>query len=384
MMPAPEGRLVRTGQTLLSMICLLGYTSSGLPADEPVLPQLSKKSYLLDLNLHEFSVLTAAEVDGLMKYGGTGDFKLTMAKEGEAIKWKITIDNPRLIEVLGIYIGEKAVGLMNEFSRQDVDADGKIVMQAIASLGQKVDFSQKNPVWSEVNVRGTVVKQGENLTIQTADGNLNVAGPNANVISKWADREVIADGYAKAPGQFEPIRVIEKRTHTLELFVMSLCPYGQRAAMNLLDHLGNQDQAEHPKLEVHYIFYKRQKDGKDTFTSLHGDKEITENLVQIVLRDRYPALFEAYLRQRASSGELPWRLVMEQFGVDQPIMDEIESIITKERDALIQAEYDYVTGRYNITDGSPSYVWESERVMDLGKIPQFKAMFDFAGKAGEK
>jgi hypothetical protein len=194
----------------------------------------------------------------------------------------------------------------------------------------------------------------------------------------------LADGFVKVPGQFEPTRVIEQRTNTLELFVMSQCPFAQRAETKLYGFRDSPNVTQKPKLEVRYIFYKQQKDGKGVYTSLHGEEEVTENLVQMVLRDRYAALFEPYVRQRATSGNLPWRKLLEQAGSSKLLLDEIEAAITSERDALIQAEYNYVTGQYGITDGSPSYVWESERVMDLTKIERFKALKDFTGQPCSK
>jgi hypothetical protein len=341
-------------------------------------------AYALYLNLHEFSVLNAAEVEGLHKYGGSADFKVRMAIEGTNIVWSVTTDNARQIEVWGIYVGEKAVNLIRDMSLQEVDANSRIAMQAIASLGQKLEFAQKNPIWSGVKVAGFVGQQGTNWTIQTADGPLRVTGTNVSAVSSWAGRNVVADGFVKVPGQFEPTRVIEQRTNTLELFVMSQCPFGQRAETKLYSFLESTNLTQKPKLEVRYIFYKQQKDGKDIFTSLHGEEEITENLAQMVLRDRYGPLFEHYVRQRATSGNVPWRKLLEQVGAGKPVLDEIQNAITTQRDALIQAEYNYVTGQYGITDGSPSYVWESERVTDLTKVDRFKALKDFTGEACNK
>jgi hypothetical protein len=159
-----------------------------------------------------------------------------------------------------------------------------------------------------------------------------------------------------------------------------LCPFGQSAETKLYSFLEGTNVVQKPKLEIHYLFYKQQKDGRDLFTSLHGEDEITENLVQIVIRDRFPPLFEHYVRQRANGGHLPWRKLLEQVGLAKPTIDEIEATITSQRDSLIQAEYNFVTGQYGIYDGSPSYVWESERVMDLAKIEPFKGLSGFSGE----
>ncbi len=340
--------------------------------------------YRLRLTLNEFSILNVSEMDGLLKYGGSGEFKLKMAKEGNEVVWTVTIDNPRLMELLPIFVGEKTIKLIQGLDLNNLDPNQKLALEVIKSLTQKLEYAQRNPVWDSVKLAGAVVQQGTNWVIQTASGPMLVVGTNTAIVSNWAERSVVADGFVKVLGQFEPTRVIEQRTNTLELFVMSQCPFGQRAETKLYSFLESTNVTQRPKLEVRYIFYKQQKDGKDVFTSLHGEEEITENLVQMVLRDRYAALFGHYVRQRASSGNLPWRKLLEQVGAGKPLLDEIQTALTTQRDALIQAEYDYVTGQYGITDGSPSYVWESERVMDLTKVERFKTLKDFTGEACNK
>ncbi len=344
----------------------------------------AKPHFVLSLTLNEFSILNVSERDGLLKYGGSGEFQLRMAKEGDDVVWNVTIDNPRLMELLGIFLGEKTMKLVQSLDPNNLDPNQKVALEAIKSLTQKMDYAQKNPVWDSIKLSGPVVQRGTNWVIQTASGPMLVAGTNTGAVSSWAGRSVVADGFVKLPGQFEPTRVIEQRTNTLELFVMSQCPFGQRAETKLYSFLESTNVTQKPKLEVRYIFYQQQKDGKDVFVSLHGEEEITENLVQMVLRDRYAPLFEHYLRQRATSGNVPWRKLLEQIGAGKPVLDEIQTAITTQRDALIQAEYNYVTGQYGITDGSPSYVWESERVMDLTKVDRFKALKDFTGEACNK
>ena len=186
---------------------------------------------------------------------------------------------------------------------------------------------------------------------------------------------VVADGFVKVPGEFEVTRFLAKRENTLELFVMSFCPFGQKAEAKLLAFLASTNAIAKLRLDVHYIFYKQQKDAKDVFVSLHGEPEVTENLVQMLMRDHFPSVvFQNYLHLRNKSGDTDWKKLAEQVGLTKDNIAFIETSITTNRDALIRGEYDYAAGRYEITDGSPSYVWESERVSDLKKIAAFKGL----------
>ncbi len=68
--------------------------------------EVKPPKFILRLNLNEFSILNVAEMDGLLKYGGSGEFKLNMAREGtNEVVWTVTVENPRLMELLGIFRG---------------------------------------------------------------------------------------------------------------------------------------------------------------------------------------------------------------------------------------------------------------------------------------
>ena len=337
--------------------------------------------FILGLNLNEFSVLNLSEMDGLLKYGGSGDFKLSMARVGTDVVWTVTIDNPRLMELLGIFVGEKTVKLVQGLDPENIDSNQKITLSAIKSLTAKLDAAQKNPVWDSLKLSGVVAQKETNWLLQTKDESFKLTGDKLPELQEQNGKPVVADGFMKKPGEFEVTRFIGKRENTLELFVMSFCPFGQRAESSLLQHLAKANADSKPSLEVRYVFYKQQKDGVDSFVSLHGEEEIVENLVQIVIRESFPAFFQAYLQLRAESGKAPWKSLTEKLGFSADETGEIEQIITTKRDEIIRKEYEYATGRYGITDGSPSYAWESERVPDLRKIEAFKGLTGLNGEA---
>src|SRR5580693_1864674 len=54
----------------------------------------SRKHYILNLTLNEFSILNVSEMDGLIKYGGSGEFQLKIAKEESNVVWTVTVENP--------------------------------------------------------------------------------------------------------------------------------------------------------------------------------------------------------------------------------------------------------------------------------------------------
>lgn len=77
---------------------------------------------------------------------------------------------------------------------------------------------------------------------------------------------------------------------TLNLYVMSHCPFGIRAENIILSFIGNfSDQL---KLHIYYIVSKQ---GEHNFSSLHGPSELDEDLHQIAIQKLYNDKFYSYL-----------------------------------------------------------------------------------------
>ncbi len=153
------------------------------------------------------------------------------------------------------------------------------------------------------------------------------------------------------------------REITVEFYTMSLCPYGGEAAAELAalrDSLGSA-----LTVEVHYIVRMAEggtrertpgmrleeppfaaaagaaciDDGTHAvgletagaaaagdplargFTSLHGPREVVEDLRQIVIAERYPALLLRYLARRAGEPEEDWRLAAVELGMDPALIE---------------------------------------------------------------
>ena len=334
----------------------------------------STRHHVIKLTLNEFSILNVSEMDGLMKYGGSGDFKLSMAKEGSNVVWNVTVDNPRLMELLGIFVGEKTMKLVQTLDPNNLDPNQKLALEAIKSLSRKLEEAQKNPVWDSVKLSGVVSPDGTNWVLQGKEDKFNLVGDKLPELKTRNGKPVVADGFVKMPGQFEVTRFIDEKPNTLELFVMSQCPFGQRAETMLYDFLDRTNLTAKPKFDVHYIFYKQTTAGKDNFVSMHGDNEVTEDLVQMTIRDHFTPVFETYVRLRNKNGSADWQKVAEQAGLTKDNIAFIETTISSNRDALIRAEYNYVAGQCEILDASPSYLWESQKVADIKKVAMFKGI----------
>jgi len=364
---------------LKSLVCLWCVCSSvTLLAAEGSAP-LSLPQYSLQLSLNEFSILSASEVDGLLKYGGSGDFKVTMAKVGNEVIWTVVIDNPRQMELLGIFVGEKTVKIVQGLNPNSIDPGEKIALEAIKSLTQKMEFAQKNPLWNSLKLAGQVLHQDTNWLFQTKEETYHLTGEKLNELRTRTrpDQPIVAAGYVKTPGEFELTSFIEKQTNTLELLVMSQCPFALQAESKLLAFLRQTNLTARPQLEVRYLFSKTQSAGKDVFGSAHGTEEVTEDLVQMAVRDVFPNSFLAYLRERILHPDSPWKRLVENAGLQTANLTLIEKMITDQRESMLRGEYETMVSRHGVVDASPSFFWESEPVRDLKKLEAFKSLDQF-------
>lgn len=77
---------------------------------------------------------------------------------------------------------------------------------------------------------------------------------------------------------------------TLDLFVMSMCPYGTRGLDAMQEVLDNFD--DNIKFKIHYIAEQDQNGG---FRSLHGQPEINENIRELCAMKYYPQNYMNYI-----------------------------------------------------------------------------------------
>ncbi len=128
----------------------------------------------------------------------------------------------------------------------------------------------------------------------------------------------------------------------VELWVMSYCPFGTQAESKILpviEEYKNQvdfqlrfiaSETDHPAGEV---------DVSKIFRSLHGRKEVLENIRQLLIQKYYPEKLFSYLLCRAKNIEEPWQRCAEKLGIN---VSQIQSLsgnqegITLLRENIIQ------------------------------------------------
>ncbi|MDQ7774040.1 MAG: hypothetical protein RDU13_11035 [Elusimicrobiales bacterium] len=170
-----------------------------------------------------------------------------------------------------------------------------------------------------------------------------------------------------------------EKPDTLEVFVMSQCPYGVAAEDALLDAEKKGLLPPGLKLEVHFIGDAKNV-GNSTatasgweFSSLHGEPEWRENARQLFIARRFPDKFRAYLHERNTDVKSPdWRKAAAAAGLDAQAVEAGSA----EGEAML-AENFAATTALGISS-SPSFILNGrEFIMGLGelaKLPGFEKL----------
>lgn len=337
--------------------------------------------YELHLSSDEYAVVHGAVSAGVKNYGGDADFRLTAARDinsGELV-WKFTATNPRLIEVMKLWMSETTAELIGVVDFDKLDEGSKLGLRAVQSVNAKIRQSLANPVYDLLTLPGTLDQTDGRLVLRVDDGELAITGTRIDLtaapVRELIGKPVVATGFVKKHGELEVARIIDRKVNTVELYVMSGCPFAKMAEQKVIETLRHEHlDGDLPNLEVHYVFTRKVDDaGNATFGSLHGEPEIVENLVQMVIRDTHPDRLLDYLEVRCTTDK-PWRDVADTVGLSSGEIESIDARIRIDRHDLIEREYARMISRYGNIGASPTFVWESVPVTGIASIPPLKAI----------
>ncbi len=119
-------------------------------------------------------------------------------------------------------------------------------------------------------------------------------------------------------------RIARMGKPTLELFVMSYCPFGVQAEEKLIPivkEFGN-------KIDFKLQFIAQEKEAPSAqditpFTSLHGYPEVAENIRQLLIAQEYPDQYLDYILCRGKKLDKSWENCAEKFGIDVARIQEL-------------------------------------------------------------
>ena len=341
-----------------------GAASSGTPAGRP--------RFELSLSYAEFALLHDAARAGVERYGGDADLRVRLVRNGSDVVWKVEIDNEKLIEVMDYWMAERVSSLVAQTNfSTDLSDSARAVLELARTTHAKVRQARQSPLYDVTTLTGALLHRNGQWMLQSSGAAVDLSLDTSRVQPEiFGSREVIATGVIRTAGTLDVITLRDTKPKTLELFVMSMCPFARQTEDQVIRRYVNEGRAAGLKLEVHYIFYSAAVGASADATCMHGEPELQENLVQMSIRDNYPSRFLGYLELRAESDE-PWQGLARKAGLSRTQVEAIGNRIRTQRSQLVSAEHDYVASKCGVLDGSPTIMWEARRVSALTDVPLF-------------
>lgn len=141
----------------------------------------------------------------------------------------------------------------------------------------------------------------------------------------------------------------EEIKENLQVFIMSDCPYGRKAIEALKPVVDNANgELEY---EVHYIASQKADGG---FSSLHGQYEVDENIIQLCAFEYSPDAWFDYLYCRSTKGVkgVDWKTCAAETGVD---VDAVQSCFDGDEGAELLTKDIQIAKDLEIS-GSPTWI----------------------------
>ena len=126
--------------------------------------------------------------------------------------------------------------------------------------------------------------------------------------------------HSRAPMNLEELlasRIARMGKPTLELFVMSYCPFGVQAEEKIIPIV--KEFGEQIDFKLQFIAQEKAEPSVHDitpFTSLHGYPEVAENIRQLLIAQEYPDRYLDYILCRGKKLEKSWETCAEKLGID--------------------------------------------------------------------
>ena len=126
--------------------------------------------------------------------------------------------------------------------------------------------------------------------------------------------------HSRAPMNLEELlasRIARMGKPTLELFVMSYCPFGVQAEEKIIPIVKKFGDAIDFKLQ--FIAQEKEEPSPQDispFTSLHGYPEVAENIRQLLIAKEYPDRYLDYILCRGKKLDKSWEECAQKLGID--------------------------------------------------------------------
>lgn len=162
----------------------------------------------------------------------------------------------------------------------------------------------------------------------------------------------------------------EKIPNRLDVFVMSLCPFGNVAMETIIKAIKQKKAPENLKIYINYILspstYEK-IEGQSQLKSMHGLAEVEEDIRQLVIEKYFPDKWRDYMLFRANNFQSTyWDDAAKDAGIDDVFVrkkarEEGESLLIK--NGMIARDLG--------VNVSPTFIYENRLILDLDGLKKF-------------
>lgn len=321
----------------------------------------------------QLGILLNAARNGLSSYGGDASFEVNGRAVGDGRTiWTVSIPDTRLRDVWTYWMSEYLALAVGGVNLESLSAEDLAHLDACKSAHALLMDTKARPAFEPVELQGVFLStEGDGLQF------LSHEGERAYVLSEEGLKllpEGVAGVIEGVPTGSSTVRISNVREvgrNQLDVLVMSHCPFAREAMRQICRHFNADVLPRGVSVRFWYSFFPGASEGE--FTSMRGEAEVQENLVQIVLRDVYPWFYKEYVEAR-SENETPWQELLGEVGATSQDLLSVQEIMSAQGQEMIRSEFRTVQMMFGGGLPSPTYFWEARKVSSLSAVPHFHTL----------
>ena len=222
-----------------------------------------------------------------------------------------------------------------------------------------------------VGLTGTLARAGGGWELTGCAGRTTLTGDFPMQLEPLAGRRVWVKVRCDAPDSAHALGGHALGDSVVDLFVMGLCPFARELEGAIAADLARGDSLRRPPIRLHFLFYATDSAGMLVVRSLHGPRELVENVVQMAVQELEPARLWRYLAARSADPNADWATLARDAGLSWRTLAEIERRVDVDAQDLARSEWRRVSADWPYVDGSPTVYWLGAEVRSLSAVPGF-------------
>ena len=221
-----------------------------------------------------------------------------------------------------------------------------------------------------VGLTGTLARVDGHVVLESCAGRVTLEDVLGESVEPLIGRNVWLNAMCTGRGRAAGLGGHALGDSVVDLFVMSMCPFGRALERQLATDILRGDSLRRPPVRVHWILYDRTTESGQSIYSKHGAQELGEDIVQMTVRELEPGKFWPYVLERSTT-DTTWTAVASRVGLGWRTLTEIQRRLAGELQDRARAEWMAGSLDWPHIDGSPTVFWMGREIRDISQVPGF-------------